>query len=108
MAKDPTAAQSRHHDRIREMECLACGAWPVSVHHITSNGYMRVSKDHWLVAPLCPYCHQNGPTAIHEISHRVWCRLHGIDLHAWAIAERDKSQALEKNKLTVPVKVNGQ
>jgi hypothetical protein len=87
MSKPPTAAERRHHDRIREMPCLGCGAYPVSVHHITSTGYARITKDHRLVAPLCPECHQNGPDAIHQISHRAWCGLHGIDLYDWAVHE---------------------
>lgn len=99
MSKPPTAAERRHLNRIGEMNCLVCGR-EAAVHHITSNGYARITRSHRLVAPLCPECHQYGPHAVHVIGHREFCILHGIDLYQWAGVEWDKSQALEKNKLT--------
>jgi hypothetical protein len=85
MAK-PTAADRRHMAKVAEMPCVACGRWPVSVHHVTSDGFKRLTKRHDRVVPLCPDCHQNGPHAVHKISHAVFNQLHGFDL--LAIAER--------------------
>lgn len=49
------------------MPCLACGAWPVEVHHVISDGFKRITRDHTLVIPLCPLCHREGPFAVHRI-----------------------------------------
>ncbi len=80
MAKPPTAAQKRHLAKVREMACLTCGRYPASAHHVVSDGYKRLSKDHMRVCPLCPDCHQNGPNAVHKIGHRAFCELYGVDL----------------------------
>lgn len=29
-----SAADKRHHERVAQMPCLVCGAWPVDVHHV--------------------------------------------------------------------------
>lgn len=80
MAKRPTAAEKRHLDKVREMPCIACDRWGVHAHHVVSDGFKRLSKDHMRVVPLCPECHTDGPLAIHKISHREFCALHGVDL----------------------------
>lgn len=80
MAKRPTAAEQRHIDRVRQLPCLACGAWPVSAHHVTSDGYKRLTKDHMRVVPLCPQCHQHGPHAVHVIGHQAFNEAFGLDL----------------------------
>ena len=86
MAKQPTAAQKRHHTRIRGMGCLVCKR-PASVHHVVSTGYKRVSKDHRYVAPLCPEHHQDGPHAVHKIGHAAFAEMFGTDLLLWAISQ---------------------
>jgi len=107
VTKALTAAERRHLNRIGEMHCLVCGRIS-TVHHITSNGYARITRTHKLVAPLCPWCHQHGPTAIHTIGAANFHAMHGIDLYKWASVEWDKSQALENNRLTNSVRVNSQ
>lgn len=92
MSKQPNAAERRHHAQIREMPCLLCGAAPVSVHHVVSDGYKRVSKDHRYVAPLCPECHQNGPDAIHRNSPEHFNELLGFNLLDWASDQWEASQ----------------
>ena len=85
MAKPPTASEKRHMQRVREMYCLGCGMHPPnSAHHVTSDGFKRLSKDHLRVVPLCPDCHQHGPHAVHKIGTAVFNTLHGIDLLAEA------------------------
>ena len=99
MTKAPTAAERRHLNRIGEMPCLICDA-PAAIHHITSNGYYRITRTHRLVAPLCERHHQYGPDAVHTIGAANFHAMHGIDLYKWASVEWDKSQALENNRLT--------
>ena len=71
--------------RVREMPCIACGKYPPSsAHHVTSDGFKRIAKDHLRVVPLCPECHQYGPQAVHKINHANFNALHGIDLLAEA------------------------
>ena len=78
-SKAKTAQEKRHHRAVAAMPCIACGSWPVHVHHVISDGFRRISRNHKLVLPVCPECHQNGPTAIHKIGTRAWNDLHGID-----------------------------
>ena len=87
--KQPAAAERRHMQRIAEMPCLACGARPVTLHHVT--GYAdrmgRVTRSHKLVVPLCPAHHliQCGPHgSVEAIGHRGFYREYGIDLLAEA------------------------
>ena len=97
MSKQPTAAERRHLNRVGEMPCLICER-PAAIHHITSNGYARITRTHRLIAPLCHEHHAAGfPDAVHEIGHREFAVLHGVDLYKWASVEWDKSAALEKN-----------
>jgi hypothetical protein len=50
-----------HMERVAQMGCLVCGAWPVEVHHET------IPHDDMLVLPLCPRHHRRefGPGARH-------------------------------------------
>lgn len=82
--KARTARERRHHDRIGEMACLACGRYGVHVHHVHSDGFQRIGKDHMRVVPLCPECHQHGPNAVHKIGHAKFNALYDIDLLAEA------------------------
>ncbi len=80
----PTARQKRHMDRIREMFCITCGRFGVHAHHVVSDGFKRLSKNHERVVPLCPECHQYGPNAVHKIGHQTFSEIYGIDLMAEA------------------------
>lgn len=83
--KAATAEQQRFHERVREMPCLACGAWPVSVHHVRHDGFKGITRNHWLVVPLCPACHQHGPNAVHTIGYPAFDALHGISQYQHAL-----------------------
>lgn len=80
----PTAEERRHHDQVRSMCCAACGAHPVSAHHVVSDGLKRLTKDHKRVVPLCPACHQDAPHAVHKIGHGPFNERFGIDQLALA------------------------
>ncbi len=81
MPNAPTASEKRHFARLAKMECIACGAWDVELHHVTSDGHQRLSKRHDRVVPLCAAgCHRLGPQAVHVIGHAAFNELHGFDL----------------------------
>lgn len=75
----PTAAEKRHLQRISEMDCIACGRFGVHIHHVVSNGYQRITRDHKLVLPLCPHCHTDGPFAVHKVSYDTFRDMMGVD-----------------------------
>lgn len=81
----PTALK-RYHAYVAQMPCCGCGSWPVEVHHVISDGFKRLTKDHRLVLPCCPLCHRSGPTALHVIGTRKWNALHGFAQHERALA----------------------
>lgn len=73
------AAEKRHHDRIAQLPCCVCGRHGVQVHHVISDGYKRITRDHRFVLPLCPAHHNDGPDAVHRHDAAVWNARHGID-----------------------------
>ena len=81
-----SAADRRHHDMVAQMPCIACGRYGVNVHHVTSDGYQRLTKRHDRVVPLCPHCHTDGPYAVHKMGHGKFGEMFGIDLLAEAEA----------------------
>ncbi|HMO76745.1 MAG TPA: hypothetical protein PKD99_12445 [Sphingopyxis sp.] len=84
---EPTAAERRHHDRVRAFGCLVSGR-PATIHHVT--GYAdkigRFSRSHRLVVPLAPEYHQHdhGRLSVEKLSHRGFFQEWGIDLYAEA------------------------
>jgi hypothetical protein len=74
-----TAAEREHHRRVALMPCLACGVWPVEVHHVRHDGRTSITRNHKLVIPLCSVCHRTGPNAVHTIGHPAFNELHGIN-----------------------------
>jgi hypothetical protein len=88
MAKYKPVAERRHMDRVAEMGCLICGS-PSTLHHVTSDGYQRISRSHRRVVPLCPRHHmiQHGPReSVEALGHAGFTKLHGVDL----LAEADR------------------
>lgn len=68
--------------RVAEMGCLVCGA-PATVHHVTSDGFKRLSRSNRLVVPLCPRHHQiqHGPReSVEALGHAGFKATYGIDL----------------------------
>jgi len=57
------------------------------VHHVTSDGYKRITRSNWLVTPLCPAHHQIqwGPReSVEALGHAGFTQAYGIDLLAVA------------------------
>ena len=89
----PSAAEKRHMARVVFMPCLVCGS-PSTVHHVTSDGYKRLTRSNWLVVPLCPTHHQiqHGPReSVEALGHAGFTRVHDIDLLHRAKLLRDTS-----------------
>lgn len=77
--KNKSAAERAHHGAVAAMACVACGARPVEVHHVVSDGFQRLSKCHRRVLPVCPEHHRTGKQAIHRLGHGPWNALFEID-----------------------------
>lgn len=85
-------AVERFHDFVASQGCLVCGA-DAEVNHVT--GYAqtmgRISRDDWLVTPLCPLHHRGVgetakmPVSVQSLNHRGFYQEHGIDLFAEAM-----------------------
>jgi len=81
---NPNAAQKRYWDFVAKMGCLVCGASP-SIHHVISDGFKRLTKNHWHVTPLC-HKHHQGDKGYHGLgSDGAFQRMYGINLHKSAI-----------------------
>ena len=65
MNNKPTKKESAHLARIKEMNCIVCGAsGPSDAHHI-------VQHQQYLCIPLCKDCHQGSFNGIHGQA-RIW------------------------------------
>ncbi len=93
-------AVREHHDRVASLGCLVCGA-PATIHHVS--GYAdrpgRITRDDWLVVPLCPPHHQivfdplhNAPQSVEALGHQGFYQEWGIDLYAEAMRLAEESQ----------------
>lgn len=77
-----TAAERRHLQRIKEMDCGLCGAsGPSDAHHVREGQGMSQRAPHWLAIPLCKDCHQGKGG------------LHG-DRSLWRIYKQDELSVL--------------
>jgi hypothetical protein len=63
--KPPTASEKRHIERIKEMDCVVCGAHGPSDCHELEQGLWFAS------IPLCKDCHQGSLNGIHG-QKRIW------------------------------------
>jgi hypothetical protein len=83
----PDKEERLHLARIALIPCLVCGAWPVTIHHVTSDGFKRIARSHRRVTPLCKPHHQiqEGPhDSVEALGHAGFTARYGIDLLAWA------------------------
>lgn len=78
-AKAKPQAERDHHRKVAVMPCLACGSWPVEVHHVRHDGRTSISRNHKLVVPLCSVHHRTGPDAVHVIGHPAFNERFGIN-----------------------------
>lgn len=84
--KAPTAVERRHLGRVAAMGCLVCDS-PSTVHHVTSDGFQRLTRTHRRIVPLCPQHHQYqfGPhESVEALGHAGFTSTYGIDLLAVA------------------------
>lgn len=95
--KPSTAAERRHLSRVAEMGCVVCDR-PATIHHVSSDGYKRLTRTHARVVGLCPEHHmiQWGPkVSVEALGHAGFEAAYGIDLLATADRLWAESQANE-------------
>lgn len=83
----PTAVERRFMAWVALCSCLACGRRPVTLHHVTSDGFKRITRSHKRLAPLCAMHHliQHGPTiSVEALGHAGFKERWGVDLLAEA------------------------
>jgi hypothetical protein len=69
--KSPTVLEREHITRIKEMDCVVCGASGPSECH-------EIEQGQWFTSmPLCPSCHRNEVLGIHG-QKRMWA-IHKLD-----------------------------
>lgn len=79
----PTAEEKRFMGWVAECSCLACGRRPVTIHHVTSDGFKRIARSHKRIVPLCAMHHliQHGPTiSVEALGHAGFRDRWGVDL----------------------------
>lgn len=75
----PNSAQKAFHVHVRGLGCLVCQR-EASLHHVISDGFKRLTKDHWLIVPLC-WEHHQGDKGYHGLgSHDKFVEMYKIDL----------------------------
>lgn len=78
--KAASAAEKRHMDRVAGLGCCICGG-EATLHHVTSDGFQRITRSHRRVIPLCPRHHliQHGPhESIEALGHEGFYRAYGV------------------------------
>lgn len=77
----PNASEKAYHDHVRSLPCLVCGKQS-ALHHVISNGFKQITKNHMLCVPLC-YEHHQGDKGYHGLgSHDLFMkhyRIHTFD-----------------------------
>lgn len=72
--KPMTSAERDHVTRVKELDCVVCGASGPSEAHEPEQGLW------WLSIALCPDCHRGSHNGIHGRKH------------AWSVARMDESR----------------
>ena len=69
--------------------CLICGRYGTARHEVYfGRAYRAKSKRLGLWVTLCPWCHQNGPTAIHnnrdaDLQLKCWAQKKAMEHYGW-------------------------
>ena len=73
----PNARELRHHVRLCNLPCIACGGAGGVFHHLLSEATgKRWRRDHEYGLPMCDHCHR----ALHAHGdERTWCQVQGFD-----------------------------
>lgn len=73
----PNARELRHHIRLCNLPCLACGGAGGVFHHLLSFATgKRWRRDHEFGLPLCDCCHRSLHAHGDE---QEWCDVYGFD-----------------------------
>lgn len=74
-----TAKARAHIARVKELPCVICAKpGPSDAHHVICDRYGTTKPSDFDVISLCKFCHQVGPTAIHN-NKRAWVERNGPD-----------------------------
>ena len=99
--KTPTKAESEYMACVKQLNCVACGAFaPNDAHHVFHDRYGRTKAPHWHVIPLCKQCHQDGPESIHR-AKKTWREKHGPD---WGYIPQTQERVFAIFGIEVPKK----
>ena len=73
----PNAKERRHHERLMNLPCLACGGAGGVVHHVLTRHFeKRWRRDHEWVLPMDDNCHR----ALHAHGNeREWCNFDPVN-----------------------------
>lgn len=71
--------------------CLICGRYRTARHEVFFGPYRDKSKRLGLWANLCPWCHQNGVTAVHtnreaDLRLKKWAQKKAMEYYGWPLA----------------------
>lgn len=79
MKKPATSIEKSYMRRIKEQDCIACGASaPCDCHHIREGQGVGMRASNFLTIPLCKECHQ-GEFSIH-MDKRNFENVYGSEL----------------------------
>ena len=72
--------------------CLICGRYRTARHEVFFGPYRDKSKRLGLWANLCPWCHQNGVTAVHtnreaDLRLKKWAQKKAMEYYGWPEAQ---------------------
>lgn len=73
--KPMTTAERKHVAKVKELDCIICGASGPSEAHEPNQGLW------WLSIALCPDCHRGNHNGIHGLGR------------AWMVARMDENKA---------------
>lgn len=89
-SRNPNVEERAFWNKVAGLGCLVCGS-PATIHHVTSDGFKRITRQHNRVAPLCAVHHQkvfdpkaNDPVSVEGLGHGGFKDRHGFDLLSWA------------------------
>lgn len=68
--------------------CLICGRFGVARHEVYFGPHRDKSKQLGLWVTLCPWCHQNGNTAVHtnraaDLRLKRWAQKKAMEYYGW-------------------------
>lgn len=86
-----TTEEKAYLESVAQLNCMACGSYPVEVHHLSGAG-MGLKASHFDTMPLCYECHR-GTFSIHN------CKKSFEAEHGTQIEMIEKTKRIIKNEL---------